>query len=356
MDDMTVLKALTGLRLSTVGRHAESLDWLAPELLGLKAFVSQQGRIETKPPHGPLGDLVRGWSFYYQSQYTHAFENFDNATDVDVPWVQAFAMLGKGKVCTDLGFFADAARWCANSSCIARRFEHDDLVAAAHGARGEILLRTGHPRLAIEAYTLDMALLAASDRYRGRVMCYQAHAYSRLGAFSAAKLAYRTSAQQPGENTAPYVYAGLALLGAESDDFGLVDEAVRYAEDMPTNLRDHPGVSWIYTARSRVALTRGEDALNWCKLAQKFMPAGYLFEHQWLTHWLVAVGGRSESASFEHPLQPELRSVSHSQQSQQGSEFDCDPIEANLFNEGLAKILWSNSRETLWTQRRYFVP
>jgi len=254
------------MRLLSAGRYNETAEWFPSDLLGLQSFVALQSRHEIDPPEGVLGDLVRGWANYYSANYPRAFEDFSKAECTKSPWLKAYAWLGKGKVCTDLGFFADAARWCCDASCLARQFEHDDLVAASQGARGEILLRTGHPRLATEAFSLDTALLPASDHFRGRVMCYQAHAYRRLGAYSAAKLAYRTSAQQPGEETAPHAYAALAMLGAETNNSGLIDEAIRYAEAFYRDTRIHPSLGWVYIAKARIPHQQGEAPLEWLAL------------------------------------------------------------------------------------------
>ena len=358
MNDLIVLKALSSLQLSRVGRHHEAfdeLDELATELPGLRAYVAQQGHIPTDISSGPLGDLVQGWSHYYQARYAEAFESFGDASTVDAPWLKAYAMLGKGKVCTDLGFFADAARWCAEASCLARRYEHDEIVAAAHGARGEILLRADHPRLAIEAYTLDTALLPASDRFRGRVMCYQAHAYSRLGAHAAATLAYRTSAQEQGEKTAPYAFAGLAMLGAETENYGLIHEALRHADLLDSPI--HDGVGWIYVARSRYAQLQGEDTQRWCELARNHLPNEYIFEHQWLARWTKTLGHQVESMPSTPVSLRSFRPHPPDKLEETGIEFDSDPIDVKLFNDGLVNVEWSHDVNALWNQRRhYFLP
>jgi len=355
MNDEEVLRAITAMRLLSAGRYKEAAEWFPSDLLGLQSFVALQARHEIDPPEGVLGDLVRGWANYYNANYPRAFEDFSKAECTKIPWLKAYAWLGKGKVCTDLGFFADAARWCCDASCLARQFEHDDLVAASQGARGEILLRTGHPRLATEAFSLDIALLPASDRFRGRVMCYQAHAYRRLGAYSGAKLAYRTSAQQPGEETAPYAYAGLAMLGAETNDSGLIDEAIRYAEAFYRGTRIHPSVGWVYIAKARFAHQQGEAPLEWLALGKKYLPSSYLFEHQWLANWTALFGGDPAPNFCALARLDNYRPASPSTAPSDANEFDSEKVEAELPNTGFANMKWSTDLESLWEQRELFV-
>jgi len=355
MNDECVLRAITAMRLLSTGRHHDAAAWLQSELTGLQAFVSLQAGLEIDPPEGPLGDAIRGWGNYYKANYPVAFEDFSNAESTIIPWLKAYAWLGKAKVCTDLGFFADAAQWCCNASCLARQFELDEWVAAAQGALGEILLRTGYPRLATEAFSLDMALLPASDRFRGRVMCYQAHAYRRLGAYSAANLAYRTSSQQPGEQTAPYAYAGLAMLGAETDDAELVDEAIRFATSLHNNSRMHTSIAWIYIAKSRLAERRSEYAGHWLVHAKNFLPAEYVFEHCWLACWTALVNMQVTPVTFADSSHTRYRPTSVPEVSLPGSGFDTDLTELSLENDGFASIQWAQDKDGLWAQYKLFV-
>jgi len=131
MNDGEVLRALTAMRLLSAGRYREASESLPPGLVGLRSLIALQAGDEIDPPETALGDLVRGWANYFKANYPAAFEWFSKAECEQTPWLKAYALLGKGKVCTDLGFFADAARWCCDASCIARQFEHDELVAAA---------------------------------------------------------------------------------------------------------------------------------------------------------------------------------------------------------------------------------
>ncbi len=355
MNDEDVLRALTAMRLFSAGRNREANELLPSSLLGLRAFFAMQAGEEIEPPEGVLGDLVRGWANYYKASYPAAFEDFSRVECTQIPWLKAYAWLGKGKVCTDLGFFADAAQWCGDASCLARQFEHDELVAAAQGARGEILLRSGHPRLAAEAFSLDMGLLPASDRFRGRVMCYQAHAYRRLGAYSAAKLAYRTSAQQPGEQTAPYANAGLAMLGADTDDVGLINEAIGYAESFYRDDRVHPCVGWMYIAKARFAQRHRENPIAWLARAKKFLPTGYVFEHHWLANWTAVASNQFASVAIVDSELSQFRPKSPSAVRMPGCDFDIEPIESQLPNCGLASVQWATDVDEIWSQRELFV-
>ncbi len=355
MKDEDVLQAMTAMRLLNAGRYRDANELLPADLPGLQSFIKLQSREAVDPPCGAFGDLVRGWKRYYKAEYPEAFEEFSSAETSSVSWLKANAWIGKGKVCTDLGFFADAARWCSNASCLARLFEHDDLVAAANGARGEILLRSGHPRLAAEAFSLDIGLLPASDRFRGRVMCYQAHAYRRLGAYSAAKLAYRTSAQQPGEQTAPYAYAGLAMLGAETDDAGLIDEAIRYAESFYQDGRIHPSVGWMYLAKARFSQSHGNSPSDLLSRAKASLPDEYAFEHSWLDHWAALVNQQEMPVSDRTIELRQFRPEAALDRLLSGCGFDSELVEYDLSNEGIASAGWAKDVDQLWAQRSFFL-
>jgi len=209
--------------------------------------------------------------------------------------------------------------------------------------------------LAAEAFSLDMGLLPTGDRFRGRVMCYQAHAYRRLGAFSAAKLAYRISAQQPGEQTAPYANAGLAMLGAETNDAGLIDEAIHYAESFYRDARVHPSVGWMYIAKARFLQCRGEVASDWLARAKAFLPAVYVFEHQWLENWVAIIGQTPNSISRLDTDLTRFRPKPPSSRRLPGTDFDSESLESELFNEGFANIRWATDLDGIWSQREFFV-
>jgi tetratricopeptide (TPR) repeat protein len=356
MNDEDILQARTAMQLLNAGRYREAIELLPADLPGLQSFIKLQSREAVNPPAGAFGDLVRGWTKYYKADYPAAYREFSGAEQSSVSWLKSFAWLGKGKVCTDLGFFADAARWCSNASCLGRQFEHNDLVAAANGARGEILLRSGHPRLAAEAFSLDMGLLSAGDRFRGRVLCYQAHAYRRLGSYSAAKLAYRTSAQEPGEQTAPYAYAGLAMLGAEDGDVRLIDEAIGYAESLCQDRRVHPSIAWIYLSKARFLQCQGESPIELLSSAKTSLPAQYVFEHRWLDHWTALITGQllipeSKRVVRLQTFRPEAPFHTHPT----GSGFDSELVESELYNEGIANLNWGTDFEALWAQRTLFL-
>jgi hypothetical protein len=355
MKDEELLQAMTVMRLVNAGRYRDANQLLPTGFPGLQAWINLQSREIISPTPGALGDLVCAWTKYYRAEYPDAYDEFSKAAGSSVSWIKASAWIGMGKVCTDLGFFADAALWCSSASCLARRFEHDDLVATANGARGEIFLRSGYPRLAAEAFSLDMGLLPPSDRYRGRVMCYQAHAYRRLYAYSAAKLAYRTSSQQPGEQTAPYAYAGLAMLGTETDDVGLIDEVLHYAETFRQGVRVHSSIAWIYIGKARMLQQCGEPYVEWLLRAKVSLPIEYVFEHIWLDRWISVVKKQaqvvSERAIALRPFKPHVTY----KELLDGYEFDREEVESELFNEGLASVNWSTDLDQLWIQRNYFL-
>ena len=358
MNDLVVLKALTGLRLSDAGRHSEALEWIQNEFQGLQALVTNRKHPELCPSNigsGVLWELIHGWMLYHQGKYPEALPRFVNASASEEPWIKASSYLGQAKVRTDLGYFQDAARLCAAASFVGRRYEHLDLVAAAQGALGEVFLRCSYPRLALEAYELDLALLSPTDRFRGRVLCYQGHAFSRLGAHRAAKLAYRISAHIPGENPSPYAYAGLALLGADSKDNALVSEAIAYAQSRPEHAK-HMGIAWIYIGKSKLLIETGDDALPWCRLARESLPLEYVFEHDWLDHWMIALGDRTVYTKHPPEIAFELPEVVIAMENQMSNSLDANMPAEKLYNNGLSKFNWSSELELLWKQRNMFVP
>ena len=356
MNEESVLRALTGLRLSVAGRSKEALEWLPREVPGLRSYIAQIAKMPESHPPGPIGDLVRGWGAYYRAEYARAYSLFSGARANDIPLVRASALLGMGKVCTDLGFLARAAWWCQLASAVAREFEHDDLVAAAQGARGEALLRAGCPRLALEAFTLDLGLLPAGDKFRGRVSCYQAHAYRRLGAYSAAKLGYRISAQLPGEGTAPYAYAGLASLGADTSDKGLVEEAVRFAEHLQQTVAVHVSLAWIYLARAWQERQDRQALAGWLEKARIGLPREYVFEHRWLAQWLVVIGEQHaekvQAAAGIDDFVPESPEASDSVRD---LVFDGEPLASDVLDTGFRSLRWATDLEELWEQRLLFM-
>lgn len=359
MNDLLVLKALTGIRLSDAGRHSEALEWIHNDFHGLQALITNRMHPALLPSNigsGVLWELIQAWSLYYQGKFREALPSFVNALAAEEPWVRASSYLGQAKVRTDLGYFEDAARLSAAASFLGRRYEHLDLVAAAQGALGEVFLRCGHPRLALEAYELDLALLSPVDRFRGRVLCYQGHAFSRLGAHRAAKLAYRISAQIPGENPSPYAYAGLALLGAESNDNALVAEAITYVQSRPEHEKQHMGIAWIYIGKSKLSIETGNDALLWCRFARESLPKEYVFEHDWLNHWMIALGDRTDYTKNPPETSFELPAVVIDMENQVSNSLDANMPAEKLYNNGLSKFDWSSDLEQLWKQRSMFVP
>ena len=356
MNEESVLRALTGLRLSVAGRNEEALVLMPRETPGLRAFVAHRAKVVEEAPPGPLGDVVRGWGAYYRAEYVNAYRLFYAARLSDVPWVRAYAFLGIGKVCTDLGFLARAALWCQQASAVAREIEHDDLVAAAQGAHGEALLRAGCPRLALEAFTLDLGLLSAGDKFRGRVLCCQAHAYRRLEAYSAAKLGYRISAHLPGEDTAPYAYAGLASLGADTSDKGLVEEACGYAKRLQQTVAVHVSLAWIYVARAWQERRDREAFASWLHKARIALPRDHVFEHRWLAQWLIIIGQQpaekvQAAAGIEDfvPESPEADCFLLDR------VFDGEILTGDVFDTGFRSLQWATNQDELWEQRLLFM-
>lgn len=274
-------RTLTAWRLAEAGRWDEAMDTAAPDrslhaLLGQRAF---------RPV--PADDsAVLGWQSYYQGRYREALGHFLAVENADAGgWRHTWSRLGIAKVASDAGWWRVALAWCSSAWTAAAAEEHLDLLAQIAGARGEILLRAGRPLEAAAAFAEDRALLPPGSRYHGRVRCYEAHAWSRMGANgrAAAALAYRLALHSPGESaTAAFAAAGLALLAAR-EDAGLRDEP-------PWN---DPGEGlpgfWILVVRAHATTSPGPPGVL-LDQAAAVLPVIHYAEHWWLDGWRRALG------------------------------------------------------------------
>lgn len=271
-----IWNALEALRLSEAGRHAEAL-----EQPGVPSAVSAIVRFWARRPADIAADTatqhcLEGWTSYYRAQYCAALARFDAALASDPPrWIAAWAALGMSKVACDAGAAREGLGWCGIAHALARQGEHLEHLAAVAGSRGEILLRSGFALEAAHAFSEDVALLPPGNRYRGRVRCYLAHAWARLGenGRKAAGMAYRLAGHVPGDpTTRSYAAAGLALLGVRSKEYGLVEEALHW---QPQEM----SLAWCLVAK---ALVQPQNASKALAGAYEAMPAIYLHERRWL--------------------------------------------------------------------------
>ena len=238
--------------------------------------------------------VVFGWQSYNKGDYQNALDAFLIAcANNDDGWLKAWAQLGVAKVASDSGWWRVAMDWCAVAWLTSSKYEHLDLMAQIAGARGEILLRAGRPIEAASAFAEDQSLLGPGNRYRGRLRCYQAHAWSRSGrnGQKAAILAYRLAMHSVGEDiTSDYAAAGLALLAARNND------PSRLPPNQSNPITGLPGF-WITVAKARLA---GDKAClaTLLERAGEILPREYFAEHWWLAGWSRALG----SPLFSFPI------------------------------------------------------
>ncbi len=360
-DRSNFFDALEVMRLSDAGRHGEALRCGAivpPDLAALTAFRARVGTVAA--PEGTYANAHRGWEHYYAARYASACQSFVAALGETSSWVASWAALGLAKVATDTGRFATAARWCSVAARHARASEHLDLLAEVTGARGEVYLRAGHPLEAAEAFTLDQALLPPGSRFHGRLMCYRAHAYSRLGraAWPAAELQYRLAIHTPGEDTSTYALAGLALLGAE----WARDEPARRALTIEAYDRRPRGPSalgfWMAVARARLALLEGEAPLDFMVEAASLLPSEYHFERLWLEALAGTVGVTlPRSVPFDSDeLSPVLPDPLLQPSWGRTTPMERFPLDDALSDAGMGELDRCGEAEEIWSKRRVFMP
>lgn len=362
MSDLQRFFARTNaMSLGQSGRFKEAISSLDSDddLVQLLCFM--HGR-ELTSSSGNFADAMTGWRAYFRAAYADAAAHFASGLDEDFPWLFAWSALGLAKVATDTGHLATAIRWASSAAAVARHFECLDLLSEISGARGEIYLRAGRPMLASEAFALDLALLPAGSRYRGRVLCYTAHAHVRMGcaAWPLAEAAYRIAAHTPGEHTDPFALAGLALLGAEWASLergrsALVDEALHALGPTPAV---HVGSAWIHVARARVAFLRHETPDPWCSTALALFPPEHPFERRWLTEWArgmsvpLADAGAATAAAADTPRFPTWRAHRRARP----TAFDSHEADETLPEDAFATGTTLPSAEESWRARLRFMP
>lgn len=272
---------IAALRLSESGAFTEALDLAQdPSLRELLAFRARQIPSTSEP-------AILGWREYFRAAYRNAVSHFVNQTGSG--WLKAWAELGIAKAASDCGFWKAALEWCAKAWLTASAGEHLDLLAEISGARGEILLRAGRPTRAAAAFSEDLAFLTPGSRYAGRVRCYLAHAWSRMGPEGqrAARLFYRLASHSQGEpDTRPFAVCGLALLETRVGGECRKDKIPQMSE---------PGLPafWI-----KICQTKGEEPgslrEHLAAETEALLPAEYHAERWWLSGWL----GRPDSSTL----------------------------------------------------------
>ena len=333
---------LTSWRLAEAGCSEEALARIEPDSQLAEVIACRAGKlVESDLP------VLAGWKSYYRAEYRKAREHF--LCQQGEGWLRTWAELGMAKVASDCGKWGHGLLWCAQAWRTASGGEHIDLLSEISGARGEILLRAGKHAEAATAFTEDLALFNPGNRYRGRVKCYQAHAWSRMGpdGINAAKLAYRLSAHSPAESaTNGYAIAGLALLGARTQDPAILFEALRYPQE------GLPGF-WILVARAYLSVDKEEfDHLR--REALSKLPPPYFAERWWLSGWIHATCRESEalnellSAADSFPVPP---------------HENLTPVELPVAADSLTDAPWLQGAESWpqdaqgwWSLRDHFMP
>jgi hypothetical protein len=275
-------EVLAAWRLAEAGRWVEAMD-VARACGDLSAVLAQRAR----HPGPDVYPVLAGWRAYYKAEYQSALAAFLDqlSTSEAGGWLTAWATLGVAKIASDCGRWRTALNWCACAWRCAAKGEHVDLLAQVAGTRGEVLLRAGMASESAAAFAEDLALLPAGSRYRGRVRCYQAHAYARLGpqGEKAAQLAYRLAIHSPGEtDTASFATAGLALLAARMRNPAILEE---------TRARELRGLArfWSAVAAARISNDEGDRKHHIAEAASS-LPQFYFAERWWLAGWTAAWG------------------------------------------------------------------
>ena len=340
MDDWQ--EVIAAWNLARAGRLDEALanSGASP---GLAEVITQRFQLKNE---GQL-PAVAGWSSYSRAEYLTAWSQFNRQEGTG--WLRAWAELGMAKVASDCGRWRLALCWCAKAWRTAAAGEHLDLLAEVAGARGEILLRCGRPADAAASFVEDTALLSPGSRYRGRVRCYQAHAWSRMGPAGqrAARLAYRLAAHSSGEApTKSYALAGLALLSVRVGDCGAISEVM---QDQAQGLCEF----WIHVACARLAKTPAETRWHQ-ERANAALTKDYHAERWWFEGWVNWTGKREGlppafvTSAVEPFAPPEVADWTK-------VELPVDPEGVNDA-PWLEPASWPTSCEGWWSIRDVFMP
>jgi|GEM_PF-3558678 hypothetical protein len=359
MNEEQFFTTLEKLRLSQAGKGVRQSLNTDPEPLWLQDLLAYSSPLTPKnwKPVGEtaISKLILAWKSYFNADYAAGARTFLKFTQEPNSWTRAWAIIGLAKCLTDSLQFKNAADWLLIACAIGRRSEHKDLMARAFGAIGEVLLRSGLPQRALDAFLFDEQLLPYGDRYKGRVMCYKAHAYSRIsGAVDTANYAYQLAAHIPGEKTSGYALGGLALLGVNSGRKQLLKEATAG----PIEPGKHPGAGWITTAQAYQKFQDGENPREYLKSAYDSFPEVHRLERRWLISFSIALGyplhevpGDALNLSLDVPGPADHRDCRHI------TRFEESFVHGELIDYMIDDDLFSsNDHSTCWKQREVFMP
>jgi hypothetical protein len=180
--------------------------------------------------NAPFWRIVSGWHHYFRGSYSAALDAFEQAEGGSGDW-ESWRALGLGKVASDLGYWRTAAGWLRRSASLAFRENDMRRLAEASGALGEVLLRAGHPREALDLFAFDRALLPAGSSQHGRLRNYQAFALGRIKMCEAtAEAALWESFYAAADRdsvSASFALAGLSMLSVRYQNWPLLDRVLR---------------------------------------------------------------------------------------------------------------------------------
>lgn len=287
------------------GAKALVADWsLARSVPALGAWLDGE-RVSGLPADAddPLSCILRGWARYYRAEYAAAAASFACAVDAGLVW-GAWASLGLGKVCSDLGHWTRARHWLAVALTQARAEGDLARMAECLGALGEVFVRAGRPRVALELFDADAALLPPGSGHRLRLQNYRAIALRRLGRIDLAvpllwEAVFTALPRDP--HSALFSLASLSVCALRSADAGLHERVRRVRDDhagvleplvakapMPEAARRLCDAAWAWGTGE----APGSGASAALEDTVRLLAEWYPFEHLWV-ETLAAVGDSS---------------------------------------------------------------
>ncbi len=368
-DSDEILDSVIIMRLVEAGRFKDASELLAGHWPELKALISYRWKREIGDAYdqvsASMAGVLRGWKSYYRAEYAEAAGHFRKALESERPWIRAWAAIGMAKAATDTGFLKSASEWCILASALARHYEMGEHHSAAAGALGEVLLRGFYNAEALAAFDMDLALLPVGAYYRGRILCYRAHAYSRLGpeCRCAAEVAYRLAVHTPAERTDAYALAGVCLMAVEYGDVEFFNDSLQRLESVPSPELS-PAHAWGRVCKARmVQLDKcGGNLDSLCRAAYNTFPPEYHFERIWTLKWSGSLGIQiapeqmPESSDDKTRFNPEIPSATGYPDWGLVTAFDLAGAECDLLDTGFTAHNWGEATQEIWQERRRFMP
>ena len=127
-----------------------------------------------------ISTVLKGWRSYYNADYQGAIPHFNAALQMESEW-HSYALLGLGKVASDLLCFEQSVGYLKQALELARRENDFVRLTEGYGSLGEVAFRCGDYQTAYELVSLDKALLAPGSIFEYRLNNYLAICAGRLG-------------------------------------------------------------------------------------------------------------------------------------------------------------------------------